>query len=274
MFAMGLGLRIVDFKRVLIEPRAVLIGAIGQLIVLPLVGFAIAIWFALPPPLAVGLILITAAPGGPSSNLYSHLARGDVALSVTLTAVSGVATIITIPLIMDLALGYFMGESKTVFMPAGETMLQIALLVGLPLSLGMVFRHHRPTLADRAERIFKTLAVLLLAVLVVGAVTKEAKRIGDYLDLLLVPIVVLSFGSMFIGLGLGLLARLSGRQAITISIEVGMQNGALAMGLAMGTLNSEEIAMPAVVYSLVAYFSCAVWIPVGRRLTRAPATPT
>ncbi len=265
MFAMGLGLRTVDFRRVALEPRAVLIGAFAQLVLLPLAGFGLATLFELPPPLAVGFMLITAAPGGPSSNLYSHLARGDVALSVTLTAVSGVVTIVTIPLIMHLVLEHFLGESRTVSLPVGETILQIALIVGFPLGLGMFLRHHRPVAADRADRIFKRVAVILLAIFVVGAVAKEAKRIGGYIDALLVPVLALSFGTMFLGLALAFLGRLPIRQGVTICIEVGMQNGALAMGLALGAFGSEEIAMPAVIYSLVAYFSCAIWIPVGRR---------
>jgi BASS family bile acid:Na+ symporter len=273
MFAMGLGLRTIDFRRVALEPRAVLIGAFAQLVLLPVVGFALATLFELPPPLAVGFMLITAAPGGPSSNIYSHLARGDVALSVTLTAVSGVVTIITIPLIMHLVLGHFLGESRTVSLPVGETILQIALIVGLPLGLGMFLRHHRPAAADKADRIFKRVAVGLLVVFVVGAVTKEARRIGGYVDTLLLPVVVLSFGTMFLGLALAVLGRLPIRQGVTICIEVGMQNGALAMGLALGAFGSEEIAMPAVIYSLVAYFSCAIWIPIGRRFVPHRAPP-
>jgi len=266
MLAMGLGLRTVDFRRVLLEPRAVVIGVICQILLLPLVGFGLAMAFELSEELAVGLVLITAAPGGPSSNLYSHLARGDTALSVTLTAISGIVTIVTIPIIMHIALGTFAGEARTVEMPITDTMLQIALLVGLPVGLGMFVRHHRPRIADRAESIFKGLAILLLILLIAGAVSKESKRIGEFAEILLTPILLLSLGTMALGLSLALLMHLSRRQAITIGIEVGMQNGALAIGLAMGSLGSETIAMPAVIYSILAYFTCGILLLLGRAI--------
>jgi BASS family bile acid:Na+ symporter len=265
-FAMGLGLRPIDFKRVLLEPRAVILGALSQLVLMPTAGFAVAHLFDLPPHFAVGLVLLTAAPGGPSSNLYSLLARGDVALSVTLTAVSGVVTIVTIPLIVGLALDHWLGESRTIDMPVGPTILQIFLVVGLPLALGMFARHHRPNAAIRAERIFTIVSVLLLLILIIGAVSKESGRIANVVSTLLPPVLVVSFGSMVLGLGLAFLGRLRLRQGITIAIEVGMQNGALAIGLAVGSLGSNEMAMPAVVYGLVAYLTCAVWIPIGRWL--------
>ena len=266
MLAMGLGLRVVDFKRVMVEPRAVLIGSFAQLVMLPAVGFLVAEVFALPPPLAVGLVLLSACPGGPSSNLYSNLARGDTALSVTLTAVSGVVTIVSIPFVTNLALDHFMGETRTVQMPILETILTILLAVGLPLLIGMVIRARRPAIAERAEPWVKRFAVVLLIVLIVGAILKERARVGALFAELGAPVLVLSLGTITLGVLLALALRLSRRQGITIGIEVGMQSAALAMGLAMTTLGSEEIAMPAVIYGIMAYFTCAVPLVVGRMI--------
>ena len=167
MFTMGLGLSLSDFKRVLVEPRAMWVGLINQLVTLPLVAFGLAFAFELPPPLAVGLVLISACPGGPSSNLYSALARGDVALSVSLTAVSGVITMVTIPFIIGLGLDVFMGTARDVHLDVPSTILQLFLVVGLPLALGMYLRFRHIERAMRLEKIMTKVAVLLLVTLIV-----------------------------------------------------------------------------------------------------------
>lgn len=264
MFTMGLGLALADFRRIVVEPKAMFIGVFNQMVTLPLVGFAIAFAFELPPPLAVGLILITACPGGPSSNLYSALARGDVALSVSLTAVSGVLTMITIPLVMSLALDTFMGTTRAIQLDVPGTILQLVLIVGVPLALGMYVRFRHVERAMRLERIMTRVAVLLLVTLIVGAIMKERTRLGEYFETLGPPIVLLSLSTILIGLGWALFARLPMRQAVTIGIEVGMQNAALGMGLAMTSLGSEEIAMPSAIYGIIAYFTCLVAVLIGR----------
>ncbi|MFT7580518.1 MAG: BASS family bile acid:Na+ symporter [Myxococcota bacterium] len=266
MLTMGLGLRLADFKRIVSQPRAMLFGVFGQLIMLPAVGFGLAIAFSLPPEMAVGLVLLTACPGGPSSNLYSSLAYGDTALSVSLTAISGVVTIFTIPLIVNLALDVFMGSARSVQMPVVETMLKIVLIVGVPLALGMLIRGQRPGLADRIERPLKRVAVVMLAVLVVGAIAKEGKLVGEYFMILGLPILLLSLGTMAFGYFGSRVGRLPARQAITITIEIGMQNGALAIGLATQTLGNDAMAMPGAIYGIIAYFTCAVPLFIGRRI--------
>lgn len=271
MVAMGLGLTTADFKRVLVHPKAVIIGLINQLCVLPAVGFGIALLFGLSAEFAVGLVLLTACPGGPSSNLYSNLARGDTALSVTLTAVSGVATMVTIPLITGLALHMFMGADTRVSMPIGATMLNILLVVGVPLALGMAIRHRWEARARKAESIVKGLAAILLLVLIVGAIAKRGEDVAANFATLGAPIVLLSMTTIGLGVVSALVFRLPTQQAITIGIEVGMQNGALAIGLAMTVLASETIAFPGVIYGIVAYFTCAVPVIIGRKLIPAHA---
>jgi BASS family bile acid:Na+ symporter len=272
--AMGLGLQVADFRRILESPRATVVGALSQLVLLPAVGFAVAWLFALPAELAVGLVLLTAAPGGPSSNLYTHLARGDVALSVTLTAISGVATIVTIPLVMALAFDAFLGASHTVTMPVGATILQIALVVALPLAVGMGLRARAPAFAARLERVLLWVSVLLLCVLIAGAVAREAATVLASLSALIWPVTAVAAGGMLLGYVASRAARLGGPQAVTVAIEVGMQNAALAIGLAMGPLGSQTMALPAVVYALLAYVACAVWIPIGRGMARRSAAPS
>lgn len=268
MFTMGLGLRVADFKRIVVQRRAVTVGILGQLVLLPVIGFLIAAAFALPAPLAIGLVLLTACPGGASSNLYSNLARGDTALSVTLTAVTGIVTIFTIPLVTNLAVSQFGGEGTeaAVTMPILETMLKIVLMVGVPLAVGMFIRAKAPTRAARLESVIKKAAIVMLVILIIGAIAKEGKLVGQHFLDLGIPVVLLSGGTMLVGY---LLARVSGlgtRQAITITIEIGMQNGALAIALATEVLGSDEIAMPAAIYSIIAYFTCGVVLFIGRRV--------
>jgi BASS family bile acid:Na+ symporter len=267
--AMGLGLQLADFRRVLESPRATVVGALSQLVFLPAVGFGVAWVFDLSPELSVGLVLLTAAPGGPSSNLYTHLARGDVALSVTLTAISGVVTIASIPLVMALALDVFLGTSHTITLPVGDTILQIALVVALPLALGMWLRARTPNFAARLERALLWVSVLLLLILIAGAVARESGRIGDSIRTLAPPVAAVAAGGMLLGFVASRASRLGRPQAVTIAIEVGMQNAALAIGLALGPLDNPAMAMPAVVYGLFAYLACAVWIPIGRAMARA-----
>ncbi|MCA9513917.1 MAG: bile acid:sodium symporter family protein, partial [Myxococcales bacterium] len=268
--------RVVDFKRVMVEPTAVAVGLVNQLVVLPAAGFLLAWAFALPPPMAVGFVLITACPGGPSSNLYSNLARGDTALSVTLTALSGVATMVTIPFVVGLALDTFMGTATDITIDVGSTVVQLLFIVGVPLALGMFVRAHRPTKAEVAEKHLKRVAVGLLLVLIIGAIAKERTRVAEQFTTLGIPVLVLSLGTIMLGLLSALAFRLPLRQAVTIGIEVGMQNAALGIGLAINVLGSEEIAMPAVVYGILAYFTCAVALAIGRRFIPhhdAPAAP-
>jgi len=265
MFAMGLGLTMADFRRIIERPRAVAAGAVAQLVVLPLVGFATAFVFGLPTPLAVGLVLLTACPGGPSSNLYSHMAGGDTALSVTLTALSGVVTIVTIPLITNLAMVVFAGETTVVTLPVLDTIARIFIVVGLPLAVGMVVRAKQAERAKKLEPIVKRVAVVLLSVLVVGAVAKESSRIAGFIATAGVPVVTMNAIGMLLGLAIALGLKLPPRQTVTITIEVGMQNAAMAIGIATGLLNSTEIAIPAVIYALVAYVTCAIAGVAGHR---------
>ena len=149
MATMGMSLTIADFKRVLVYPKAVAVGTVGQLILLPLLGFAVASLFPLSPEMAVGIMLLAACPGGVVSNVLNHLARGNTALSVTLTAVSSVATLVTIPLIVNFGLTQFMTEGSEVALPVLDSMLRLFLIILVPVSIGMAItshhlrRHHR-----------------------------------------------------------------------------------------------------------------------------------
>ena len=265
MFTMGMGLTIADFQRVFEKPRAVAMGSIAQLVVLPLFAFIVGWVFTLRPEIAIGLVLVACCPGGPSSNLMSNLARGDTALSVTLTAVSGVVTILTIPFIVNFALSQFAGESTPKELPVLRTNLQILLVVGVPLVLGMVVRAKNVALAARSERKLKTISVLLLLILIVGAVAKETSRIADFLAEAGLVVVGFNLVTMMVGFLLARIARLPRPQSVTITLEVGMQNAAMAIGIALGILHDSSIAIPGVIYGLWMYATCGAVVFLARR---------
>lgn len=265
MLAMGLGLERADFVRVAQRPRAVIIGCIAQLLVLPAMAFSLAFAFDAPPEVAVGLVLLASAPGGPTSNLFSDLARGDTALSITLTAVGGVVVPFTLPLFVGLALRLFLGTQAEIALPIGQTVVQLLVVTLVPVVLGMTLRERRPQLAARIERVLKRVAVWVLALMIVGAVAKERARIGELVVQAGVLVLVLNVSTMALGFVLGRAARLSAAQSVTLTLEVGIQNAALAMAVALGILGSAAIAIPAALYGMLMYASCFAVVLVARR---------
>lgn len=265
MVAMGLGLEMRDFRRVFQRPAPLVAGLTAQLLLLPAVAFGLAYGLALPPLLAVGLVLVSACPGGPSSNLFSVAARGDRALSVTLTAFSGFLTVVTLPLVLLLAMSTFVGEAERISIPLGDTMTRIFGVVVVPLLSAMALRARWPEAAMRWEPRVRIGAAVLLTVLVVGAIATERSRIAEYWDAVGVAVLLLMALTISLGLTLGGLLRLPRRSIITIGVEVGMQNSALAIAVAYTILDSGDIAVPALAYGVFMYGACALLIPIGRR---------
>lgn len=264
MLSLGLSLQAADFRAVLARPRQVAVGLLGQLLLLPLLGFACAAVFGLSPAAAVGLVVLTGCPGGAHSNLFADLARADTALSICLTAVSSLATLVTLPLWVLLAAAVFGGEGS-VSLPAGETALHLLLVVALPTLLGMAVRAGLPRLARIAEKVLKVLGVLLLLVIVAGSVAKNGATVVEHAQQVGGAVVALNLSAMAAGLALARAARLGRRAAVTVVLEVGVQNSAVAVGLAMSLLSLAH-AVPAIVYSLFVYASALVVVLVSRRL--------
>ncbi|MEM8606933.1 MAG: bile acid:sodium symporter family protein [Myxococcota bacterium] len=264
MLAMGLGLVVDDFRRVLQKPLAVGVGLLGQLVLLPALGFTVAYLFGLGPELAVGLVLLTACPGGAHSNLYASLARADVALSVTLTAVSGLIAIVTVPPIVRLATITFDSGGELPNLPIVETMVQIFVVMAIPVGFGMWIRSQSERWAGRIEVAVKSFAILLLALIVVGSVARQAGDVAGFAKQAGLPVLVLNVVAMVLGYWMAVGARLPKNQRRTITLEVGIQNAALAFALAAGLLQSVTVAIPAILYSLLVYATGAVVIVQGR----------
>lgn len=265
MLGMGLTLLPEDFQRVTRYPKAVAVGLASQLVVLPVVGFLIASIVPMRPETAVGLMVLALCPGGPSSNMITYLAKGDVALSVTLTALSSAITVFTIPIFANLSLQHFAGQSAAIALPVGQTMLQIFAIALLPVGLGMSIRQQLPNLARRLEKVANRLAIAFLALIILAIIIREWSRIPTFIAQVGIGIALLNVISMAIGFWLGKLFNLKFPQQICIAIEVGIQNATLAIAITAGLLNNPDMAVPAAVYSLFAYATAILTIFYGRR---------
>jgi BASS family bile acid:Na+ symporter len=265
MLGMGLGLILADFQRITRYPKAVMIGLVNQIIILPIVGFIIASILPLRPEIAVGLMIIAICPGGPSSNVLTYLAKGDVALSVTLTAFSSIITIFTIPFLASLSLQHFMGKSAAISLPIGSTMAQIFLIIVLPMIIGMTIRHYFPLLAKNLEPITNRLAVIFLAIIILLLIIREWERLPLFIAQTGIAVIILNTIASLIGFFSGRLFNLNITQRICIAIEVGIQSGTLAIAITAGLLNNPDLAIPAIVYSLWMYVSAFIAVSYGRK---------
>jgi len=265
MLGMGLSLTLTDFKRVLLYPRAIFIGLFNQLILLPIIGFGIASVFNLPPEIAVGIMILAACPGGPTSNLISHLAKADLALSVTLTALSSLITILTIPFIVTFALAHFMQEGQQIALNIPATILQICVIVVIPIVIGMLIRHYSPRFAARMGKPVRIASGLVLLIIIVGLVFKEKENFISYFKQAGLAAFLLNALTMIIGFYSARLLKIGKAQATAISIESGIQNGTLAISIAIVLLNNTAFAIAPAVYSLLMFFTGGLVIYIGNK---------
>ena len=258
MVGLGLSLTPTDFKRIIQYPKAMIIGLVTQMLILPLICLLIAQYFELSPVLAVGLMLLAAAPGGPSANLYSHMAGGDVALNVSLTALNSILSIFSIAWIVNFSLAYFMKAEAYVPMQF-QKVLEVCAMIITPICIGMWVRHRFPDFALRMDRPVKLVSGLFLALLIILAGLKEIDHLME--DIQTVGAAALSFNlaCLLVGYFLPRLFQLPPKQAVAISMEVGIHNGSLAIYIALSILNQGEMTIPAVVYSLIMFITAAIF---------------
>ena len=254
MFQLGLELDRESFIRVVRRPGAVVAGLIGQLVFLPLIAFGVALGFRLPPVAFMGLLLIACCPGGSSSNVFSMLAKGDVALSVTLTALSSLITLFTIPVVMGFGARFVAVRADVAIdLPAGRLLIQNIVLLFLPMLLGTLFKYWKPVVAQRVHVLLGRAAFPALMLLAAVFFLQYADTILENLGVLGLAVSALILLAMLAG---WLLTRVFGLQRAarrTIVIEVGMQNAAQAIAIATSPLifNNGEMAIPAIVYALL-----------------------
>ena len=253
MLGLGLALEIADFKRIIAYPKAIFIGITNQMILLPLIGFGIASLLNLDAELAVGLMILAACPGGVTSNLFTHLSNGDTALSVTLTAISSIVSIITIPLIVNVGLSHFMQEGQEIHLPVVKTIVQIMAITIVPILLGMIFRVKRPNIAAKLEKSVKVASAIILFVIILGLIWKERESMPGFFKQVGIAAALLNVITMLAGYYSAKIGRLNVPQSITISLESGLQNGTLGIVIAVSILLNTEMSIPAAVYSLLMF---------------------
>ncbi|MEM8845417.1 MAG: bile acid:sodium symporter family protein [Pseudomonadota bacterium] len=259
MFGIGLSLRLTDFKNIFKSPKVVGIGLCAQMILLPVIAFVIAVALKLPPEIAVGLIIIALAPGGATSNMFTYLAKGDVSLSITLTALASVITPFTIPLLADLSMTYFMGSNVAFSLPVGKTIIQLFMITVIPVALGMLVLAYLSNLAKKIEPIFKWLSILFLLFIIALIVLKNVDSMASFFAQAGFATLLLNVISLLAGYQLAKLTKLSQPQSITVGFEVGIQNGTLALVVAGTLIGNSMMMIPAVTYSLIMFVTGALF---------------
>jgi BASS family bile acid:Na+ symporter len=270
MTTLGLSLTAADFRRVATAPRGVLIGLVNLLLVSPLLALVIADAFGLDPVLAVGLVLLGASPGGTLANLLTHVARGETALSVTMTAISSVAAVVTVPLWLGIAIDRFDAGLADEVSMAG-VVVKVLLITVVPLSLGMLYRARRPERAIALEPRAKKVALIVFVGVVVGAVASEFENVVDSIGAVALAALTLNVAAMAISFGVARLARLGDRSATAIAMELGVHNSTLTITVATGI--DPELAIPGAVYSAFMFVTAGLFARVmaRRNASQSPA---
>ncbi len=263
MFGMGLSLRIEDFKRILIYPKAVGIGLLNQLVFLPIIAFGIANLFELPSELAVGLMILAVCPGGATSNLITHLAKGDSALSITLTAFSSVITVFTIPFLVNYSIGHFIPGGEAQQLEVVGTVVSVLVITIIPVALGMLVFAKVPKLASKLDLPFRRISAIFFVIIVVAAVLKEKENLVRYFVEAGPAALSLNLATLALSFGTAILFKLPFRQGLTIAIESGIQNGTLGITIAATLLMNSVMTIPSAIYSLIMFGTAALVIFYG-----------
>ncbi len=274
MFSLGLGLTLGDFSRIMRQPRALLVGIGCHFILLPLVCFGLIKLIGIEGAFAVGFMILACCPTGTTSNLLTYLARGDVALALSFTAVASVLTIFTLPFIVSWSLAYFNGSAQTVVVPVAQLMTQVFAMLGLPVGLGMLMRAWKPQLAMTLEPRFTRIATLLFVMVVIAAVIKNWALMRSHFGTLAPLALSLNLTMLACGFAVAWLARLPRRQAVTLGIETAVQNATLALVIASSVLKNDAMAVPGAVYGVVMYGGGLLFAFVMRRFTEENLSPT
>ena len=271
MFDLGLTLKFEDFDKVFTRPWPIVIALFGQLVLLPLIALGLAWAFKLTPVFFLGLILIACCPGGSSSNVFSRLAGGDVALSVTLTALSSVITLFTIPIIMSAATR-LVGESVGISLPVGNLIKQNLVLMLLPVLLGIGLHYAWPKVSEKVDKVLSRLAFPLLLVLITVFYIQHHRTILENIGILGISVTALILVAIGCSSLLSRLVKTDDRQRRTVVIEVGMQNAAQAIAIASSPIifANEQMAIPAILYSLMMNIVLLIYVGFVRRRAGGP----
>ncbi|MBB4630971.1 bile acid:sodium symporter family protein [Sphingosinicella soli] len=251
MFSMGLTLKLGDFAQVLKNGRAPLAGLVGQLLAMPLLGLAIGILFRLPPELALGVFILGICPAGTTSNALTFIARGNVALAVVLTALSSLVTVFSIPVLLDWGITHFGLEGTAPALSIVDTMLQLARITVLPVAVGMLICRFAPETAEKLSGWLRPVSMIVLFGVIAFAVGVSAEMVLANLLGVGPALLVMNIAAMGAGLGIGYACKVSSRDAMTLAIEVGVQNVTLATFLTLTVLDSLSLAVTQNIYGVL-----------------------
>ena len=269
MFSVGLELTVDDFKRVVVQPKDFIIGAISQIILLPLVAFLLLSIWDIQPALAVGVMIIAACPGGVTSNLLTYLARGDTALSVSLTAIISLLAVLTLPFIVGFSIHYFMDAATAPELSVGKTIIGVFLITTVPVVIGMIVKKYAPVFAARFERVARVIASILFVVIIIGAVVGERENIIEYFKQAGPVTLTLNIVMMLMAAALARFGGLGRTQRIAITLECGLQNGTLAIFVAATLIGNTAMMVPGGIYSLLMFGTAILYLLLLKRQSMA-----
>lgn len=267
MTGIGMTLSPTDFERVATRPKALIWGITAALVVLPLLGLALAIILDLPQEIAIGLVITAACPIGTTTSLFSYLARGDVALSIALSAIGCVVATATLPLFANFAIDYFGNGDMQVHLPILRTIGMMLLIILFPVLLGMAIRRKAPGFAARAERLLAAFGILVLVILIVGIGASVYDRWVSILLSAGPAVVGLTATGIAVGIAGSRLLGLTSAEATTVALSVSIRNAAIGMVLAITMMRSPEVAVPPALFGLLMYASGFALVAYGRRKT-------
>ncbi len=271
MFALGLKLRVADFRRVVTRPAAVGLGLIAQMVLLPLTAFAIATGFELSPEASVGLMILAACPGGVSAGMITYLSRGDTCLSITLTAATSLLSFVSVPIIVGFSLQHFMGASQAVDFPVLQAGLGLFVVTLVPVTAGILVNQAGWLTAGVSGLIGKTATVVFLLIVLTTFVT-EWPSITENFSAVGPAILLLNLITMATGALLGSVARLPVEGRIALAVECGIQNSALGITVALSLLSVASLAVPSVIYAFLMNISALTLIAIRQARAASPST--
>ncbi len=271
MLGMGMSLVVNDFRQVASRPRTIFLGIGLQMVWLPLIGFVVVTLFQLPAELALGLLILTFAPGGATSNMIAFLCRADTALSITLTAIVSLITPFTLPLLAAAVFQLWMGDSEAIPFPILETMLKLVVITILPVSIGMMLNHYFPSFCEKSRKPVKVLSILFLLLIIVGIAKANWDQLPAYIAVVgpaVVAMVIIAIGSSYwIARRVGLFTP----QALSIGIEVGIQNAGTALLVTGTVLQNPAMSASALIYGILMQIPALILIAYRTTGNRASA---
>lgn len=274
MLGLGLSLALADFRRVLNNPRAVIVALGCQMIVMPLVCIGLIAVFRPDPYIAVGMMLLAASPGGTLAAVYSHLAHGEIALNITLTAVNSVLSVVTLPLVVWWSTQHYLGNGGFLGLQIGGVVTVVGIVL-VPLAIGMVIRHVRREFAERLHAAVKVLSLVILVAVVVGSLVQNRDALKNSFAADLPLVASFSILGLAIGYAAPRLLDLPRPQAVSNAMEVGVHNSALAITIATSPalLNDERLSLAPAYYALVSFITAAVAAWLSNRMFARRVTP-